>query len=95
LGGPIGRVRTGDLIALDGEAGRLEVKVDRAAFMARPLARQPATQANVFGYGRDLFGLFRQTAAPANRGGGVFGPRVASAHETERQDDVQWSADHV
>jgi hypothetical protein len=52
-------------------------------------------QANPYGYGRDLFGLFRQTAAPANRGGGVFGARSASVQSAEAQDDVQWSADHV
>jgi len=95
LGGPIARVRSGDLICLDAQSGKLGLKVDPVEFGARSPARQPVNQANPYGYGRDLFGLFRQTAAPANRGGGVFGARSANVQSAEAQDDVQWSADHV
>jgi phosphogluconate dehydratase len=92
-GGPIARVKDGDLLRFDGEKGELLVKVDPAQFRARPLARQPRQPS--FGHGRDMFALFRANAAPANRGGGVFAPRTATTPEQATQDDVQWSAEHA
>jgi phosphogluconate dehydratase len=65
--GPIGRVRDGDIVRLDCDAGVLEVEVD-AAELAR---RAPPTfdrDAHGRGYGRDLFGLFRRHAGLAEHG---------------------------
>ncbi len=70
-GGPIGRIRDGDMLRLDSVNGRLEVLVD-AAELAQ---REPAVadlSAQHHGMGRELFGLFRDNAAVADLGAGVF-----------------------
>jgi phosphogluconate dehydratase len=71
-GGPLGKVREGDIIRLDAETGTLEVKVPEAEFNARPQATANL-DANGFGTGRDLFGLFRRAAVGAEQGAHVFG----------------------
>ncbi|MEO8668047.1 MAG: phosphogluconate dehydratase [Bauldia sp.] len=68
-GGPIARVRDGDLIRLDAPAGTLTVL---AADFA---TREPETldlSANQVGMGRDMFRLFRANAMPAEMGAGVL-----------------------
>jgi phosphogluconate dehydratase len=68
-GGPIARLREGDLIRLDAERGLLEVLLDPAVFTAR----QPIVHSQPqFGLGRELFRGFRAAAAPAELGGGVL-----------------------
>ncbi|WP_243382163.1 phosphogluconate dehydratase [Geothrix alkalitolerans] len=69
--GPLAKVRDGDLIELDAEHGRLEVKVDPADWAARPLASPPARHDH--GTGRELFGLFRAHATEAEAGATSFG----------------------
>ncbi len=71
-GGPIARIRDGDTIRLDAEAGTLEALVDAAEFGARAPAA-PDLSANGFGMGRELFAGFRALAARADMGAGVFG----------------------
>ena len=68
-GGPIARVRDGDLVRLDAEAGRLELLVDAAEFAAREPARHAQPQ---HGLGRELFAAFRRTVGPADTGAAVF-----------------------
>jgi len=73
LAGPIAKVQDGDMIRIDTDAGVLDVEVDDASWAARPMAR-PAHQAdNEVGFGRELFGVFRAAAAPAESGASVFG----------------------
>ena len=68
-GGPIARLREGDLIRLDAERGTLEVLLDAAIFTAR----QPIVHSQPqYGLGRELFRGFRAAAAPAELGGGVL-----------------------
>jgi phosphogluconate dehydratase len=64
-GGPLARVRDGDIIRLDARAGVLEIKVD-----ARELAaREPAVRGGPHaGFGRELFGWARATASAADEG---------------------------
>ncbi|WP_029014590.1 phosphogluconate dehydratase [Niveispirillum irakense] len=76
-GGPLARVRDGDIIRLDAEAGTLEVLVDAAEFAARPVT-VPDLSGNEWGTGRNLFGAFRATATGAEQGGSSFGPGFAS-----------------
>ena len=64
-GGPLAKVRDGDVIRLDAEAGVLEAKVDAAEWAARPLAECHHDQT---GTGRELFALFRQAADEAEAG---------------------------
>ncbi|WP_061930809.1 phosphogluconate dehydratase [Aureimonas sp. AU22] len=70
-GGPIGKIRDGDLIRLDGEAGTLEVLVDPAEFARRPNAEADHS-ANETGLGRELFAVFRRAVGTADTGASVF-----------------------
>ena len=70
-GGPIARIREGDMIRIDATAGTLEVLVD-AATMAE---REPVSadlSGNEFGMGRELFAPFRRAAGPADQGASVL-----------------------
>jgi phosphogluconate dehydratase len=64
-GGPLSRVRNGDIIRLDAEAGRLDIQVDPNELMRREPAVKPPPG---FGYGRELFGWMRRVAGPADAG---------------------------
>ncbi len=66
-GGPLAYVRDGDLIRLDAEKGRLEIKVDN--LMAREAALAPAAG---HGYGREMFGWMRAGASNADEGASVL-----------------------
>ena len=65
-GGPLGRVRTGDIIRLDCHAGILEARVSEAEWQGREL---PALthQDNEFGTGRELFATLRRARAMRRR----------------------------
>lgn len=70
LGGYLGRIRDGDLIVVDSETGVLSAQVDQAELDARDegtFADPPPTE---YGFGRELFAVFRQNAAPAEQGAG-------------------------
>lgn len=67
-GGPLARVRDGDLIRLDAEAGTIENLTED--FDAREAAAyDPAP--NAFGTGREMFAAFRAMAGPATTGAAV------------------------
>jgi len=70
-GGPIAKVRDGDIIRLDAEAGTLDVKVDVAEFMARDAAPFRPNRAPA-GLGRELFDLFRMNISSAASGASPF-----------------------
>jgi phosphogluconate dehydratase len=69
-GGPLARVRTGDVIRLDAVNGELEVLIDDAEWAARPLATIDAAQSedNAHGLGRELFGGMRRNVTSAEEG---------------------------
>jgi phosphogluconate dehydratase len=71
-GGAIGRIRDGDILRLDGEAGTLEVLLTAEELAARPL-EVPDLSGNSFGMGRELFAGFRQLALRADEGASSFG----------------------
>lgn len=64
-GGPLSRLRDGDMVRVDAEAGRLEALVDAGEWAARTLAPDPAAAT---GTGRELFALFRANAGEAEAG---------------------------
>jgi phosphogluconate dehydratase len=64
-GGPLAKLRDGDMLRLDAPAGRLEVLAED--FDTRAPAA-PDLSGNDFGLGRELFTLFRQTVGPATSG---------------------------
>ena len=65
-GGPLARVRDGDVIRLDAHRRTLEVRVSDAEFAARTPAPAPSSPA--LGYGRELFGAFRAAVGNAEQG---------------------------
>jgi phosphogluconate dehydratase len=69
-GGPLGKVRTGDLIRLDAVAGTLQALVDEAEWAARTNATLSPAQAeeNAHGIGRELFGAMRRSVRAAEEG---------------------------
>ncbi|SNS67251.1 6-phosphogluconate dehydratase [Actinomadura meyerae] len=69
-GGPLARVRDGDIVRLDADSGVLEVLVPDEEFAAREPAAPPPGQ--TYGTGRELFQAFRDAVGPAERGAGVF-----------------------
>jgi len=75
-GGPIAKLRDGDVLRLDATAGTLDVLVDAAEWNARTAATADLS-ANGVGMGRELFAVFRNIAATADAGGGVFNPQPA------------------
>ncbi len=70
-GGPLARVRSGDMIRLDGEHGVLEARVSASEWAERQ--PEPVNVSNDHhGLGRELFAVFRANAAGAEQGAMVF-----------------------
>ncbi|MDZ7937870.1 MAG: phosphogluconate dehydratase [Rhodoferax sp.] len=69
-GGPLAKVRDGDIIRLDANAETLQVLVSDAEWAARPLDTMPEElrAANGIGMGRELFANFRRNALTAEEG---------------------------
>ena len=69
-GGPLAKVRTGDVIRLDAVAGTLQVLVSESDWAARTVDVMPQAlrDANGVGMGRDLFAAMRRNAAMAEEG---------------------------
>ena len=69
-GGPLAKLRDGDLVRLDADAGTLEALVPPAEWAARELAPMPEALkvANSHGVGRELFSAFRRNALAAEEG---------------------------
>jgi phosphogluconate dehydratase len=70
-GGPLARVRTGDVIRLDAEHGALEARVDADDWRARRI-EVPALEDRHHGLGRELFAGFRAHALGAEQGAVTF-----------------------
>ncbi|MBR28270.1 MAG: phosphogluconate dehydratase [Rhodobacteraceae bacterium] len=69
-GGPIARLRDGDVVRVDAEAGTLEALVDAAEFAARAPAA-PDLSGNAHGIGREMFAAFRDVVGRAETGAAV------------------------
>ncbi|NUO75257.1 MAG: phosphogluconate dehydratase [Lysobacter sp.] len=70
-GGPLAQLRDGDVVRVDAVAGTLSLRSDDD-WTLREHARADLSGHHV-GLGRELFAAFRDYAAPADRGAGVFG----------------------
>jgi phosphogluconate dehydratase len=73
-GGPLAKVKDGDVILLNSQTGELVVKVPAAEWDARPLATMPEAlrQANGLGVGRELFAGMRRHALSAEEGAAAW-----------------------
>ena len=69
-GGPLAKLRDGDVVRLDAPAGTLQALVSAADWAARPLATMTAAhmQSNGIGMGRELFASMRRNALTAEEG---------------------------
>jgi phosphogluconate dehydratase len=69
-GGPLARVRDGDIIRLDAVAGTLEALVDAATWASRESATIAPAQAEANGHdlGRELFAGMRRNVKSAEEG---------------------------
>jgi phosphogluconate dehydratase len=69
-GGPLGKVRSGDVIRLDATAGTLEALVDVAVWSSRHVDELTAANADVNGHGlgRELFAGMRRNVLTAEEG---------------------------
>ncbi len=74
-GGPLSKLRDGDVVRLDSFAGTLGAHVPEDIWNRRENAPAGGIS-NGHGMGRELFSLFRTHAAPAEQGGGVCIPGV-------------------
>jgi phosphogluconate dehydratase len=66
-GGALAKLRDGDMVCIDAEAGSMDALVDAAEWNARE-ALQPDLSGNRFGTGRELFGLMRGNVGSAEQG---------------------------
>jgi phosphogluconate dehydratase len=70
-GGPIARIRDGDVIRIDAIKGTLEVLLDEGDFAKREPVVIDLSH-NQFGVGRELFANFRNLAGRADQGASIF-----------------------
>ncbi|MCG8610704.1 MAG: phosphogluconate dehydratase [Pseudomonadales bacterium] len=70
-GGPLAKVKDGDLIRVDGEKGELSLLVDTEEWQNREPAEFDRTHHHT-GMGRELFSTFRQTVGDPESGAAVF-----------------------
>ena len=64
-GGPISKLRDGDIILLDADNGILEVQIEDLG--SRPSVSVDLSD-NHFGLGRELFNIFREHVGPTSEG---------------------------
>jgi phosphogluconate dehydratase len=68
-GGPLGKLRDGDMVRLSAEEGSLEALVDFDEWEARQIADAPPP---ALGTGRELFAFMRNGADDAEKGGSAM-----------------------
>lgn len=87
-GGPLARLRDGDMVRLDSVNGHLEVLMEAEEFAARPCARAELEQYH-HGLGREMFAGMRQLVGSAEEGASTFGgfeaAEVSPRSAVERQ----------
>ncbi|WP_313739168.1 phosphogluconate dehydratase [Pseudomonas sp.] len=69
-GGPLARLRDGDMVRVDGVEGTLQVRLSASELESRDLP--PAPQGNDLGCGRELFGFMRVAFSSAEQGASAF-----------------------
>jgi phosphogluconate dehydratase len=65
--GPLAKLRDGDVVRIDAEAGRMDALVDAGEWASRAFARTELA-ANRVGHGRELFASMRRLVGPAEQG---------------------------
>ena len=70
-GGPVGKVRDGEIVCLDAESGVLEARVAAGELESRP-SPKPGPDSDQYGFGRELFAGFRERVGTAEKGATIF-----------------------
>jgi phosphogluconate dehydratase len=78
-GGPLARIRDGDLVTLDCDSGLLYLHVDAAELDDRPDTGRALRPDEWVGTGRELFAGMRASVGPADEGATVFGGQQRTA----------------
>ena len=86
-GGPLAKVRDGDVLRLDAVHGSLEALVPAAEWAARPLAVR-SSMAHAHGAGRELFGVLRRAVGAADEGASVFEELAAESAGADEGSEV-------
>jgi phosphogluconate dehydratase len=94
LGGPLSRVREGDVITLDADHGVLSIDVSAEEMAAREVTGRRLTDSEWVGTGRELFAAFRNAVGPADAGASVFTP-VTPVSSSQQPTALQESPAHV
>ena len=68
-GGPLGKLRDGDIVRVCAETGELTALVEESEWDAREQAEPPTPK---FGTGRELFAMLRAHSDPAEKGGSAM-----------------------
>jgi phosphogluconate dehydratase len=71
-GGPIGKVRDGDLVTLDTRTGTLTLHIGPEELADRPANGFAPSPEEWIGTGRELFAAFRNAVGPSDRGASLF-----------------------
>ena len=100
-GGPLAKVRTGDVVVVDARNGLLQVRV-AADEWARRKPEAVDLTASHFGLGRELFAMFRANAAGAEQGAMTYlpdqerkSPAWTDAHSGRVQDHFVYADDQT
>lgn len=87
-GGPLAKIRTGDVIRVDALSGTLETRISADELVRRPVDAVDLTPSS-FGLGRELFATFRNNAASAEQGAMTWlppePPRPPASTDIERE----------
>jgi len=83
VGGPLSRVRPGDVITVDAERGVLDIDDAFALQQRTPTGRAPEGE-EWSGTGRELFAAFRATVGPADAGASIFPAYAGPAQEVPK-----------
>lgn len=70
-GGPIAKLRDGDIVRIDATNGSMEVLIEEQEWHSRTATSGPKTDSTQ-GVGRELFANFRAVVGPANEGASVL-----------------------
>lgn len=77
MNGPIAKVKDGDIVRLDAETGELILNVTEAELAKRDFATFDNKAEHQTGFGRELFGVFREHVGLAEMGASAVLPGAA------------------
>jgi phosphogluconate dehydratase len=77
-GGPISLIRDGDIVRIDGETGKFDVRLSAGVLRGRTPKIPTHAEAHSRGFGRELFTPLRASLSRADQGASILGALAAS-----------------